>query len=111
MLPTNPSVRPFFAPSSAISRLFIDSLVEIFKFFNISELGQLCRTTQDWRRVLNAETGQDLWRHISIREGVPLVEKGKSENPKEEFRFLRSLTLSHRIMGRHLGEVVDLDPQ
>ncbi len=92
--------------SSAISLLPNECLLEIFSF--LSEIHK-CLINKDWEKLIDhSEVGNRFWENISIREGVPLVEKGKSKNVRSEFQFLRLLTLSRRVMGQYLGEAVEI---
>jgi hypothetical protein len=52
---------------------------------------------------------QALWKQASINEGVPVVE-GRNRNYKDDFLFLQPITISGKVIGRYLGEVVGKIP-
>ncbi len=96
---------------NGISRLPIDSLLSVFSFSDLSDLGKLCQVSQGLQTILDSKAGGHLWEHLSILEGVPLVEMEKSTNPKLEFQFLRIRTFARKIIGKYLGEAVEIGPQ
>lgn len=74
------------------------------------ELSTSCLVSKSWRLFIDSADGQFLWKNASIREGVPVVE-GKNRDYKDEFRFLRPITIGGRTIARYLGEIVGEVPR
>ncbi|MES2199572.1 MAG: hypothetical protein V4489_05350 [Chlamydiota bacterium] len=70
-----------------------------------SDLNNFRLVNKTWKRVIDGSEGQILWKEASIREGVPIVQ-GEDRNYKDDFKFLRPITISSKIIGKYLGEVV-----
>ncbi|MES2200223.1 MAG: hypothetical protein V4489_08660 [Chlamydiota bacterium] len=70
-----------------------------------SDLNSLRLVNKVWKGVIDGPEGRVLWRRVSIGEGVPIVQ-GESRDHKDDFRFLLPITISSRIIGKYLGEVV-----
>jgi hypothetical protein len=75
---------------------------------NIFHLAQVCKTYNEWSKH------SDIWITLSKREGIPLV-KGYHENQKrnlkEDFRVLRLITISSKIISQFFGTVIgDVPP-
>ncbi|MES2199115.1 MAG: F-box protein, partial [Chlamydiota bacterium] len=70
-----------------------------------SDLGSSCRVSKVWKKLIDSPQAQVFWKEASIREGVPMVQ-GENRDHKDDFRFLRSITISKKVIGKYLGEVV-----
>ena len=82
-------------------------------FLNAEDLSRSCRVCKSLQALIDSPDGQEHWKTISEKEGVPLVEvvKGRPIDYKGDFRFLRPITISGKIIGRYLGEVVGKVPR
>lgn len=99
------------SPSCEIDKLPADIFQHcIMSFLETSELGIACRVSKGWQKLIDNGL---VWKNASIREGVPIVEasKDRSSDYKGDFRFLRSITISSKKIGRYLGEVVGEVPR
>jgi hypothetical protein len=76
----------------------------------LKELSRSCSISKNWRSFIDGPNGQFLWKNASLREGVPVVE-GKDRNYKEEFKFLRPITIGGKTIARYLGEIVGEVPR
>lgn len=93
-----------------ICRLDKDSFGRCMGLLTIEELSRSCLVSTSWRLFIDTANGQFLWKNASIREGVPVVE-GKDRNYKDEFKFLRPITIGGRTIARYLGEIVGEVPR
>ncbi|MES2199466.1 MAG: hypothetical protein V4489_04795 [Chlamydiota bacterium] len=61
-----------------------------------SDLNNFCLVTKAWKRVIDSQEGQVLWREVSIGEGIPVVQ-GKSRYHKN---YLKSTHEKRKIIRR-----------
>lgn len=87
-----------------------DSFGDCMSFLTIEELARACLISKSWRSFIDSPNGQFLWKNVSLREGVPVVE-GQDRNYKDEFRFLRPITIGGKAIARYLGEIVGEVPR
>ncbi|MES2199364.1 MAG: hypothetical protein V4489_04270 [Chlamydiota bacterium] len=78
-----------------------------------SDLNNPRLVNKEWKKVFDGPLGQ-VFRdaaatEVSIREGVPMVQ-GENRDRKDDYMFLRSITISSKVIGRYLGEVVGKVP-
>jgi hypothetical protein len=66
-------------------------------FLTTEEIGRFCAVSNSWKGQ-----EQSLWKQASINEGVPIVE-GEGRNYKDDFRFLRPITISNKVFKELLG--------
>ncbi|MES2200106.1 MAG: hypothetical protein V4489_08075 [Chlamydiota bacterium] len=82
-----------------------DSILPCISFLNTSDLGNLCQVQKEWQKLFDGPRGQILWKEASIREGVPIVQ-GENRIHKDDFKFLRPITVNKKTFERYLGELV-----
>src|SRR5690348_9419457 len=66
-------------------------------YLTTEELACTCLVTRSWQSFIDSSAGQLFWKNASIREGVPVVE-GENRNYREEFSFLRPITIGGRTI-------------
>ncbi len=111
--PRQPVVLKGSAQSDLISGLPNDLTTRCLSFLETADLGKLCLVSKVWKDAIDHSLqGQLLWKQASINEGVPIVEgERKDQNYKDDFRFLRPITISGKTISRYLGEVVGEIPR
>ncbi|MES2199465.1 MAG: hypothetical protein V4489_04790 [Chlamydiota bacterium] len=90
-----------------ISYISDNSLQHCVSFTKItpSDLNNFLLVNKVWKRVIDSPEGQVLWKEASIKEGVPIVQ-GKNRNHKNDLKILRPITISSKVIGEYLGDVV-----
>lgn len=89
-----------------IARLNNDCLMHTISFLGLSDIATCCTVRKNWKIVIDGPVGQQMiWKQVSIREGIPIVQ-GENRNYKNDFKFLRPITISGRIISKYLGEIV-----
>ena len=76
---------------------------------DLPTIGRLALVCKLWNEFVNSS---QLWKQLSEKEGIPLVEcrKGQERNLKSDFRILRSITISGKIISEFFGKMVAAVP-
>jgi len=93
-------------------KVYVDegSFGHCMSLLTLEDLSRSCSVSKSWRSFIDSSNGQFLWKNLSLREGVPVVE-GKDRNYRGEFKFLRPITIGGRTIARYLGEIVGEVPR
>lgn len=94
-----------------IAPLSGDLFWHCMSFLDLPGLGKARQVAKSWKALIDGQEGQSLWRDLSVREGVSLVE-GEGRNYKDDFKFLRPIfAINGKTICQFFGEVVGEVPR
>ncbi len=79
------------------------------KYLELPDIARAARVCKRWNQLFS---GQNLWKALSEKEGIPLVisTNGAARNYKEDFKTLYPITISGKIISQYIGKVVEKIP-
>ena len=76
-------------------------------YLQVADISRFTRVSKRWKELLE---DQSLWKLLSQREGIPLVE-GEDRDFKNDFRILYPITSSSRIISQFIGKPIGEVPR
>ena len=76
-------------------------------YLQVADISRFTRVSKRWKELLE---DQSLWKLLSQREGIPLVE-GEDRDFKNDFRILYPMTISSRIISQFIGKPIGEIPR